>query len=225
MHKALLFDLDGVLVDTARYHYLAWKQMADELGIPFTRQDNERLKGVSRMRSLEIILELGNRVMPEAEKAACCQRKNRIYVDYIRRMEETEVLPGVKAFLEAARANGYAVALGSASKNTALILERLHLTGYFDAIVDGTRVSRTKPDPEVFLLGARELGVSPEDCIVFEDAAAGIQAAHAGGMKAVGIGSAEMLPEADFHMPGFAGAAIAQIEAALESGASPGKRR
>lgn len=215
MHKALLFDLDGVLVDTAKYHYIAWKELAGELGIPFTEQDNERLKGVSRTRSLEIILELGNRAMSEEEKVACCERKNRTYVGYISRMEEDEVLPGVKDFLEDVRAKGYAIALGSASKNTALILERLHLTDYFDAIVDGTKVSRAKPDPEVFLRGAAELGALPEECIVFEDAAAGIHAAHRGGMKAVGIGTRVALPEADFHMTGFVGAAIEEIEAGL----------
>lgn len=215
MHKALLFDLDGVLVDTAKYHYNAWKELADELGIPFTERDNERLKGVSRTRSLEIILELGNRTMSEEEKAACCERKNRTYVGYISRMKEDEVLPGVRVFLGDVRSKGYLIALGSASKNTALIMERLHLAEYFDVIVDGTKVSRAKPDPEVFLRGAAELDVLPKDCIVFEDAAAGIRAAHRGGMQAVGIGAPKALPEADFHMTGFVGATIEEIEAGL----------
>ncbi|MGM9660200.1 MAG: beta-phosphoglucomutase [Faecousia sp.] len=214
-HKALLFDLDGVLVDTAKYHFIAWKELADGLGIPFTIQDNERLKGVSRLRSLEIILELGNRTMSDADKIACCEKKNNIYVRYIQNMAEDEILPGAKDFLLDAKIQGYRVALGSASKNTALILKRLHLTEYFDAVIDGTKVSKAKPDPEVFVQGAVALGVSPEDCIVFEDAAAGIQAAHAGGMAAVGIGSKEALPEADYHLPGFAGVTIKDVEAGL----------
>lgn len=214
-HKALLFDLDGVLVDTAKYHFIAWKDLADSLGIPFALQDNERLKGVSRMRSLEIILEIGNRRMSEEEKLHYCEKKNNIYVSYIQNMGEDEILPGAKEFLLDAKTQGYRVALGSASKNTALILKRLHLTEYFDAIIDGTKVSKAKPDPEVFLQGAAALGVSPEDCIVFEDAVAGIQAAHAGGMAAVGIGSKETLPEADRHLSGFAGVTIQDVEAGL----------
>lgn len=214
-HKALLFDLDGVLVDTAKYHFIAWKDLADGLGIPFTLQDNERLKGVSRMRSLEIILEIGNRTMSEEERKANCEKKNNIYVSYIQKMTEDEILPGAKEFLLDAKTQGYRVALGSASKNTALILKRLHLTEYFDAVIDGTKVSKAKPDPEVFLQGAAALGVSPEDCIVFEDAVAGIQAAHAGGMAAVGIGSKEALPEADYHLPGFVGVTIEDAEAGL----------
>lgn len=214
-HKALLFDLDGVLVDTAKYHFIAWKDLADSLGISFTLQDNERLKGVSRMRSLEIILEIGNRRMSGEEKLHYCEKKNNIYVSYIQNMGEDEILPGAKEFLLDAKARGYRIALGSASKNTGLILGRLHLTEYFDAVIDGTKVSKAKPDPEVFLQGAAALGASPEACIVFEDAAAGIQAAHAGGMAAVGIGSKEALPEADWHLPGFAGVTVRDVEACL----------
>lgn len=203
-YTTLIFDLDGVLVDTAKYHYLAWKKLADELGIPFSEKENELFKGVSRVRCMEILLELGGRTMSEEEKAANCTKKNNTYVEYIRNMDESEILPGVKAFLDDARANGYQIGLGSASKNTALILERLRLTEYFDAVIDGTKVTRAKPDPEVFLRGAAELGAAPSACIVFEDAVAGIQAAHAGGMTAVGIGSKEALPEADLNLPGFA---------------------
>lgn len=214
-HKALLFDLDGVLVDTAKYHFIAWKELADELGIPFTAKDNERLKGVSRMRSLEIILEIGNRTMSEEEKNRCCDKKNQIYVGYIQKMGEDEVLPGAKEFLQDVKKKGYVIALGSASKNSMLILDRLHLTDLFDAIVDGTKVSKAKPDPAVFVAGAEALGADPSECIVFEDAVAGIQAAHAGGMQAVGIGTVEALPEADFHLPGFAGVTIEDVEAGL----------
>ena len=218
MYKALLFDLDGVLVDTAKYHFIAWKELADELGISFTAQDNERFKGVSRARCMEILLELGGRAMSEADQIFYRDKKNQIYVAYIQNMGENEVLPGVTDFLRGAKARGYAIALGSASKNSRLILDRLHLTKYFDAIIDGTKVSRAKPDPEVFLQGAAELGVPPQECIVFEDAIAGIQAAHAGGMRAVGIGDRQALPEADLHLPGFLGAAVEDIETGLAKG-------
>lgn len=211
-HTALLFDLDGVLVDTAKYHFLAWKRLADELHIPFTEQDNERFKGVSRIRCMEILLEMGERTMSPDEFSACCARKNSFYLEYIREMEADEVLPGVPQFLDTARTSGYRTALGSASKNAALILDRLHLTDYFDAVVDGTQVSRAKPDPEVFLRGAALLDVPPQKCIVFEDAAAGIRAAHAGGMAAVGIGTREALPEADIVLPGFVGAEMEMLE-------------
>ena len=217
MNKAMLFDLDGVLVDTAKYHFIAWKKLADELGIPFTAEDNERFKGVSRARCMEILLELGGRAMDEEEQRFYCDKKNRIYVEYIQRMGEDEVLPGVTNFLLDAKANGYAIALGSASKNSGLILNRLHLTQYFDAIVDGTIVSKAKPDPEVFLQGAVELGVSPQECIVFEDAVAGIRAAHAGGMQAVGIGDCHTLPEADFHLTSFLDVTAKMVELGLEN--------
>lgn len=211
-HIALIFDLDGVLVDTAKYHYLAWKQLADELGIPFTEKENERFKGVSRNRCMEILLELGGRTMTAKEQIACCDKKNGIYLTYIQKMQEDEVLPGVKVFLQDARVQGYRTAIGSASKNTPLILERLHLAEFFDVVVDGTQVSKAKPDPEVFVRGAERLGVAPSACIVFEDALAGIQAAHAGGMAAVGIGARESLPEADIILPGFTGIDIGKIE-------------
>lgn len=214
-HTALLFDLDGVLVDTAKYHFLAWKRLAEELHIPFTQQDNERFKGVSRNRCMEILLELGGRTLPPEEFSACCTRKNGYYLDYIREMREDEVLPGVPEFLLNARIAGYRTALGSASKNAPLILERLHLSTYFNAVVDGTLVSRAKPDPEVFLRGAELLGVPPQECIVFEDAAAGIRAAHAGGMAAVGIGARAALPEADLVLPGFAGVDMEMVEKGL----------
>ena len=221
MHKGLLFDLDGVIVDTARYHYLAWKELAQELGIPFTREDNERLKGVSRNRSFEIILEIGNRQMEEAQKEYYCTRKNGIYLEYLQTLSEKDILPGVQEFLEAARAKGYRTALGSASKNAVFILEKLKLSESFDAVIDGNKVSKAKPDPEVskakpdpevFLNGAAALGLAGCDCIVFEDAAAGIKAAHAGGMRAVGIGKPEILSEADYVIRGFEKITIEEIE-------------
>lgn len=198
-----LFDLDGVIVDTAKYHFLAWKELAQELSIPFTEKDNERLKGVSRMRSFEIILSLGKRTMSQAEKEACCAKKNEIYLSYINRLRPEEVLPGTREFLSASRAAGIGVALGSASRNAPRILERLALTELFDAIIDGTTVLSAKPDPEVFLKGAGALGLPAKHCVVFEDSVAGIQAAHAGGMRAVGVGRRENLPEADICIPGF----------------------
>lgn len=210
-YKGLLFDLDGVLVDTAKYHFLAWKQMADRLGIAFTEEDNERLKGVSRMRSFEIILEIGGMDMPQEEKECRCQEKNAVYVEFIQNMPKEELFPGVREFLIDARSKNYKIALGSASKNSAMILNRLEITDLFDAIIDGTKVSRAKPDPEVFLKGAQELGLAPGECIVFEDAVAGVQAAHIGGMAAVGIGTADRLPEADTVIPGFEGKTVEDI--------------
>ena len=215
-HKALLFDLDGVLTDTAKYHFLAWKQMAGELGINFTLKDNERLKGVSRTRSLEIILEIGGVEMSDEEKELWCAKKNEIYRGYITKMTREETLPGARQFLISCRESGYLIALGSASKNSPTILERLDITQYFDAIIDGNSVSRAKPDPEVFICGAKALSSAPEECIVFEDAAAGIEAAHAAGMAAVGIGDPAALPEADICLPGFEGIAPLDVERLLE---------
>ncbi len=217
MTKGLLFDLDGVIVDTAKYHYLAWKQLAEELGIQFDEKDNERLKGVSRMASFEIILSLDNRTMSQEEKEACCKKKNDIYVAYINKLQQEEILPGVREFIEDARAKGYKIALGSASKNAPLILERLSITELFDKIIDGTKVEKAKPDPEVFLKGAQELEIQPEDCIVFEDSVAGIEAAHNGGMKAVGIGKKDMLAEADLVIPGFEQVDIDTLRNSIES--------
>lgn len=215
-HEALLFDLDGVLTDTAKYHYLAWKSLAKELGIDFTLKDNERLKGVSRMRSFEIILEINGLEMTDPEKEACCAKKNSLYREYILQMTKEETLPGVREFLDECRQEGYRIALGSASKNSMTILERLEITEAFDAIIDGTKVAKAKPDPEVYLAGAAALDVPPADCIVFEDAEAGIEAAHAAGMRAVGIGDSPTLSGADLRIDGFSGMHIADIENALD---------
>ena len=213
--KGLLFDLDGVIVDTAKYHFLAWKQLAEELGINFTEKDNERLKGVSRMRSFEIILEIGKREMSEEDKEMYCTKKNAVYLEYIKKLREDEILPGVKDFLVHAREKGYKLALGSASKNAPLILNQLKISDLFDEIIDGTKVSKAKPDPEVFCKGAEALGVPYEQCIVFEDALAGVEAAHNGGMKAVGISLPENLPGAEMHIPGLYAATIEEIVAKL----------
>lgn len=204
MIRGLIFDLDGVIVDTAKYHYLAWKELADSLGIHFTRQDNERLKGVSRVRSLEILLEIGQKNPSQEQRQEYLTRKNDRYLEYINKLREDELLPGVKKFLQDVHALGYRIALGSASKNANLILEKLKITDLFDAIIDGTKVSKAKPDPEVFSKGAEALALPAADCVVFEDAKAGIEAAHNAGMLAVGIGSRDRLPDADIYLDGFA---------------------
>ncbi len=201
--KACLFDLDGVIVDTAKYHYIAWKEIANELGFDFTMEDNERLKGVSRMTSLDILLSIGNVEKSEEEKMELASKKNENYLSYILKMGPEEILPGTKEFLDQLKKQGIKIALGSASKNAMTILERLNLTSYFDAIIDGTKVAKAKPDPEVFLKGAEALNMAPEECVVFEDAEAGIEAAIAGGMKCVGIGNPEVLGKANFVVDGL----------------------
>ncbi|MGI4751321.1 MAG: beta-phosphoglucomutase [Janthinobacterium lividum] len=201
--KACIFDLDGVIVDTAVYHFKSWKRLADELGINFTEHDNERLKGVSRMRSLDIILEIGNVTKTDAEKDELAARKNEWYTEMINKMKPEEVLPGAREFLELVRKAGIKTALGSASKNSGIILEKTKLASYFDAIIDGNHVSKAKPDPEVFLKGAEAVQTQPADCVVFEDAIAGVEAGLAGGMKVVGIGSPEILNKADLVVSGL----------------------
>ena len=216
MIKGLLFDLDGVLVDTAKYHYVAWKEIAEELGIDFTEKDNERLKGVSRMDSFNIILEIGGKEMSEEEKIHYTTKKNDVYLSYINKLEKEELFPEVEEFLIDARDKGYKIALGSASKNSSIILERLGITKYFDAIVDGNSVSKTKPDPEVFIKGAEALGLANEECVVFEDAFSGIEAAHNAGMLAIGVGTEENLPEADILIDDFIGVRITELLKRLE---------
>jgi beta-phosphoglucomutase len=195
--KACLFDLDGVLVDTAIYHFKAWRQLAQSLGIDFTEHDNERLKGVSRVRSLEIILEIGGQTLPQEQMLALCEQKNTEYLQDVSKMTPAEILPGVEDFLKALKAEGIKIALGSASKNAQLILERTNLLPFFDAIIDGRHVVNGKPDPEVFLKGAEALGVKPEECVVFEDAVAGVESAKNAGMRCVGVGQPEVLTLAD----------------------------
>ena len=201
--KACLFDLDGVVVDTAKYHYIAWKEMAAELGFDFTEKQNELLKGVSRMRSLDILLGIGKINLTDTEKLLLAENKNNRYLEYVRQMTEEEILPGVSEFLDELREQGIQIALGSASKNAPLILDRIQLMEKFDAIVDGNAVSKAKPDPEVFLRCAELLGVEPVTCLVFEDAQAGIEAARNGGMQVIGVGSPENLSLADHYIPGF----------------------
>lgn len=188
MIRGFLFDLDGVLVDTAQYHFLAWQRMAAELGIHFGEAENEQLKGISRAESLNRILAWGGKTLTDAEKQHWMTLKNDGYLELVRGMPADDYLPGAHEFLRASRAAGIKVALGSASKNAPLILERLGWIPLFDALVDGNVVTASKPDPEVFLEGARRLGLKPEECVVFEDSEAGVEAARRGGMKVVGIG-------------------------------------
>lgn len=202
--NAAIFDLDGVIVNTAKFHYLAWKKLAAELGFDFSEIDNERLKGVSRMRSLEILLELGKLSFSEAEMAALAERKNRWYVELISQLDASELLPGSRECLEILRQMGVPTALASASKNAGTVIERLGIAPLFQYVVDAARVAHAKPDPEIFLTAAKGLRVKPSQAVVFEDAPAGVEAAHAAGMYAIGVGNAESLPDADHVVPDLA---------------------
>ena len=201
--KAFIFDLDGVIVDTAKYHFLAWEKIANELGFKFTLENNELLKGVSRVRSLDIILEIGEIKASQEDKNRWLIQKNEDYLSYLVDMDESEILPGVMPVLNYLKEQNQLIALGSASKNARPILEKTGTLAFFDAIVDGNDVSNAKPDPEVFLLAAKLLNIKPEDSIVFEDSVAGIQAANIGGMISVGIGEASTLHEAKYLFKDF----------------------
>ena len=209
--KAFIFDLDGVIVDTAKYHYQAWKDLANSLGFDFTENDNERLKGVSRVRSLEILLEIGEKEFDEQTKVELATRKNNQYVGLISKMTPREILPGVTNFLQSAKDAGIKIVLGSASKNAPLILEKIELDHFFDAVIDGNKVSRAKPDPEVFLKGAIAINTNPSECIVFEDALAGIEAAKNAEMIAIGVGDPKILAGADAVIQGFNGLTINKL--------------
>ena len=198
-----IFDLDGVIVDTAKYHYLAWRNLAEELGFEFTHAQNELFKGVSRKRCLEILLEMGNIEATQDQFGRWMIEKNIDYLKYIEKMDASEILPDVPKVLEYLKGNQFPIALGSASKNAVSILEKVKLTSFFDSIVDGNSVTKAKPDPEVFLIAAKNLNVKPENCVVFEDAVAGIEAANAAGMVSIGIGDAKILSEADYNFKDF----------------------
>ncbi|RKD20149.1 beta-phosphoglucomutase [Pelobium manganitolerans] len=210
--KGLLFDLDGVLVDTAVYHYKAWLRLAKTMGFTFSELQNEELKGISRMDSLDKVLAWGNVQKSAEEKLALATQKNDWYVEMINKMTPAEVLPGALNFLQQAKQAGYKMALGSASKNSATILKNTNLAHFFDAIVDGNSVSKSKPDPEVFLKGAQELALQPQQCVVFEDAEAGIIAAKRGGMKAIGIGDKNILKQADKVVAGLGQLSVKNLE-------------
>jgi beta-phosphoglucomutase len=209
--RGCIFDLDGVIVDTARYHFMAWRRLAKELGFVFTLEDNEALKGVSRMASLEILLNKGGISVNEKEKEELAARKNGWYVEFISGMKPGEILPGSIRLLRDLRKNGILTAIGSASKNAGTILDGIGLRDMFDVIIDGNKISRAKPDPEVFLRAALEMEISPSCCVVFEDAQAGIEAAIAGGMKCVGVGDPVLLGRADIVIPGLKNITIKQL--------------
>ena len=189
-YKAIIFDLDGVICFTDKYHYQAWKEMADDIGVYFDESINNRLRGVSRMASLEIILERSEKIYSAEEKEALAAQKNDVYKKLLEQISPADLSEEVKDTLDELRNRGYKLAIGSSSKNTKMILGRLGLEGYFDAISDGTNIMRSKPDPEVFLMAAEFLGLKPADCLVVEDALAGIDAAVAGGFHGAGIGEA-----------------------------------
>ncbi|MFM1820712.1 MAG: Beta-phosphoglucomutase [Bacteroidota bacterium] len=204
-YKACLFDLDGVLVDTAIYHFQAWKMLGENFNYQLTEEQNEQLKGVSRVESLNRILEWASYSATDEQKEAWLKEKNDNYLHLISNINPAEILPGVVDFLGQIKAEGYKIALGSASKNAEIILEKTGLMPWFDLIIDGNKVSKSKPDPEVFIKGAEGLGLSPAECIVFEDAQAGVEAAINGGMKVIGIGEESILSNADKVIPNFIG--------------------
>jgi beta-phosphoglucomutase len=195
----VIFDLDGVIVDTAKYHFLAWKKLADHLGFEFTEAHNELLKGVSRVRSLEILLDIGKVTLSEEKKQDYLKSKNEHYLKYIMKMGPEEILPGAKELLDTLDNLGISYVLGSASKNAPLILKQVNLFERFSGIVDGNSVTKAKPDPEVFLIGAQKLKLKPEQCVVFEDAIAGVEAANRANMISIGVGDKETLHKADFN--------------------------
>lgn len=197
--NAVIFDLDGVIVSTDECHYQSWKCLADEEGIYFSREINERLRGVSRMESLEIILEKSPKLYSDAEKQELADRKNKYYRELIRKLTPRDILPGVMSVLAELKTIGIKIGIGSSSKNSPMILERIGLNTYFDATADGNDISRSKPDPEVFLLAASRLGVQPHNCLVVEDAEAGIEAAISGGMRVLAIGGASQIEKATFR--------------------------
>lgn len=210
--KACIFDLDGVIVDTAKYHFKAWRRLANELGFDFSHSDNEKLKGVSRVESLKMILAWGGVEKTAEEQLALATRKNDWYTESIKTMPKEEILSGVVPFLKSLQTKGIKIGLGSASKNAKTILTQVDLLHFFEVIVDGNGVKNSKPHPEVFLNGAKELGVLPEECIVFEDAAKGVEAALAGGFRAVGIGDSEVLKKAHLVIDDLEGWTLEKIE-------------
>lgn len=201
--KAALFDLDGVIVDTAKYHYLAWKKLAENIGIGFTESDNEKLKGVNRLQSLELILDMGNKTFPDEKKQELMDQKNAWYIEYINQIKSDEILPGAVDYINKLKKRNVKIGLGSASKNAVTILKKLNIIDLFDVIIDGTKVEKSKPDPEVFTKGSDELNISYKDCIVYEDSQSGVEAGKRADMYVVGIGSKKNLPDADIVVSGL----------------------
>ncbi len=210
--KGYIFDLDGVIVDTAKYHYNSWRRLANKLGFDITIEQNENLKGVSRKESLEYILKIGGQSFSDKEQTKLAELKNSWYVESISNMDESELLPGAAELIREIKAAGLKLSLGSASKNSERILKSTGLYDLFDAIIDGTKTTESKPHPQVFLMGAEALGLDPEDCVVFEDSINGIKAANTGGFTSIGVGDAHTLSEASFILPNLEGCTIAVIE-------------
>lgn len=223
MIAAFIFDLDGVLTDTAEFHYRGWKRLADEEGLPFSRADNEHLRGLPRRESLLLLLK--GRAVPEEQLQALMERKNRYYREFIREITPRDVLPGARALLEESRAAGYQTALGSASQNAREVLERLGLVLLLDAVADGNSVARQKPAPDLFLHAAAQLGRPPAECVVVEDAAAGVAAARAGGFRCVGLGPVERVGTAEAVFPSLAGVGLADLLRALGEAPRPAPGR
>jgi len=209
MIHAFIFDLDGVLTDTAEYHYRGWKRLADEEGIPFTREDNEALRGIPRRGSLLILL--NGRIYPEIKLQEMMERKNKYYLEFIREITPRDLLPGARELLEEIRAAGLKSAIGSASKNAGEVLDRLGIRSLLDAVSDGYSVERQKPAPDLFLHAAAQLGLPPSVCVVVEDAAAGVEAALAGGFHTIGIGPVERVGQAELVLPSLEGQRLVDI--------------
>lgn len=216
MIKACIFDLDGVICDTAKFHFIAWQHIANNFGIEFNLLDNESLKGVSRIDSLSQILKKGNKTITDEEFQAALIKKNEEYLSLVSTMKHEEILPGVESFLESLKDNNIKIALGSASKNATLILEKIGLTHYFDAIIDGNQVEKGKPSPEVFLKGAKAVNVKPENAVVFEDAVAGVEAANRGNFMSVGVGDDHVLRNAKLVITGFENFNLAMLQAEFD---------
>lgn len=217
MIQGCIFDMDGVLVDSAKYHFRAWQQLAVDLSIDFSQEDNEALKGLSRVDSLEHILSKGDLHLDNDTKVLLMNRKNERYLEYISTMSPEEILPGVREFIIEIKASGIKVGLGSSSRNAIRILDAIQLTEFFDAIIDGNRVTYSKPDPEVFLIGAKEMGTLPTETLVFEDALAGIEAARRGNFKVIGVGDPAILTTADAVIPGFTDFSLTKLQAIFAS--------
>lgn len=209
--KACLFDLDGVLVDTARYHFIAWKRLSESLGVTFTEHDNEQLKGVSRVDSLAYILRKGNLHPDEETKQQWMDTKNNWYLELVNTMNPDELLPNVRSFLTELKQAHILIGLGSSSKNAQMILDKTGIASLFDTVVDGRHTTQSKPHPEVFTTGAKNLGVSPSETVVFEDASSGIDAALAGGFWAIGIGQPEVLGKAHLVIPSLESFGVSQL--------------
>jgi len=209
--QGVIFDLDGVIVSTDEYHYRAWKRLADEQGIPFERTDNRRLRGVSRMKSLEILLEKADRTYSDEEKQELADRKNGYYRSSLQHLSSDDLLPGAMAVMKELREHGAGLAVASSSRNAPLILQRLDLDDFFDAEADGNDIARSKPDPEVFEVAAKRLDLPPEACVVVEDADAGIEAAKRGGMKALAVGPAAGHAKADLSAKGLDAVSAEQL--------------